>query len=92
MFLLDNKKLTFYWDNLAGIHLSKLNRIEFFLEDPSLKVILDVDTVGGLDGDKVLKDGQKLTLVWRDLFHRGELEKVDTIRILQGQVWVGFKN
>lgn len=94
VFLLDKKKFPFSWHDLAGIHLARLNRIEFFLEDPSLKVSLDIDAVGCPGGDKIsalAKDGQKLALVWRDLRHRGELDRVDKIHVLQGQVWVGFK-
>jgi len=81
--LLDKKMFPFSWQDLAGIHFS-LNRIEFFLEDPQLKLSLDMD--------EILENVHKLNLVWKDLRHRGELNNVDKIRVLKGHVWVGFES
>ncbi|WP_457570452.1 cell division protein FtsQ/DivIB [Desulfovulcanus sp.] len=81
--LLDKKMFPFSWQDLGGIHLSRLNRIEFFLENPRLKLSLDMDGI--------LENVHKLNLVWKDLRHRGELNNVDEIRVLKGHVWVGFE-
>ena len=80
--LLDQKMCPFSWQDLAGIHLSS-DRIEFFLENPQLKLSLDMD--------EILESVDKLSLVWKDLRHRGELNNVDKIRVLKGHIWVGFQ-
>jgi len=81
--LLDKKKFPFSWQDLAGIHLTSLNRMEAFLEKPRLKLSLDMD--------EILENVHRLSLVWKDLRNRGELNKVNKIHVLKGQVWVGFR-